>query len=155
VIHCRLSSFLPHRDIFFYPLAYYAAVDKFGSPAWSEDELLGADERYRELADQTDAQVLQATFAAAPGAPTGGCRRLNPRADGTFPELRLSDGGSLYFRPTEGANVQLTMKRFADVPTVSSPAASAPTALSILPDRSKRPWRVATISVAPVVVCRG
>lgn len=148
-----ITTFLPHRDLFFTARDYFSAVDKFGSPADTEAELLAEGEDFRKVADQVDGYVLQPTFTPASGGVPGPCRTLRPAADGSFPEVTIAGGRTLLFRPTAGAQVQLRLRRFADTATVESPVSTVPATLTILPDRSSRPWHASISSAAPTVVC--
>lgn len=153
--------------------AYFAAIDDFGSPAPSPDELLRAPEELRAVADAT---LLQAngiristgaggraggpppTVIAVEGAQAqtrGGCVALAPA---TFPasvEVR-ADGPGLALEIEAGGAVNLHARRLADgfVGPPFATLAGDQRAVLELPDaRLARPWHVKVEAGQRVRVC--
>jgi hypothetical protein len=122
---------------------YLMAVSRYGSPAFSEADLLGQPETVRAAADSVLVAALQ--LRAAPrraGLPPLACRSQTP-----------SSGVVLITPPGIGlrapASAQLSLSRYADGPTpLGSLAGGEQVQVRIPQDRSRRPWRL-TITPAP------
>jgi hypothetical protein len=161
-----------HPDMFFPAYAYFDASGDFGSPAYSEAELLASGEQAREAADQELVRVLD--FSAAPfsgrlvrqgpapqllGASDGTARKLrgclalqpDPGRAASF-QLQLPRGGIAYRAPA-GAEVELSLARFGDSFATALPAVSGPARIEIPTDASAVPWRASFETKAVTVVC--
>ncbi len=135
--------------------SYFSAVDAFGSPAYTESELVSGSEVQREVADQLMASVTGIRLQAGEGG--------NPGRDEACVQVPASPSGSRAWplRPgtyvlttaTEPAGVHLV--RFADHPAVDlgQLGAGQPASLGMPSDRSGRPWRLALVGSGPVRVC--
>jgi hypothetical protein len=121
--------------------AYLDAVERHGSPAFSEKELVADPAANRAGADLTLAQVLGLSLAPPQtnNAPIR-CQKLLATADGST-GLTLSPG-TYSFENLGTSAAELLLGRFSDELAVSF-GAIAPgvlTTLTIPRDRSKRPW---------------
>lgn len=123
---------------------YFAAVDEYGSPAYSAAELAAAPEPGRVHADLTLAAALPITTAVAAGAtpPGTGCVVVPGGAGAGGREVRVSPGVTrIDLGP--GPPATLSLRRFAvgEYPVETTPApGAAVTELTIPVDRSQRPW---------------
>jgi hypothetical protein len=162
-----------HPDMFFPAWEYFDAIDEYGSPAYSLDELASAGEQAREAADQELARALSLTASAtvAPrldraGAPLrslgasngsarplGPCLRLIPAggATGTF-QLELPPGGFGY-RTLPSTEVELGLARFGSAYVNELPATRGSGEVAIPPDASETPWRVELKSAGRTLAC--
>jgi hypothetical protein len=136
---------------------YFAAVDEFGSPAYSQSELATAPELGRVHADLTLAAALPVIAAPAPGAklPAAGCTVVPGGAGGAGREVRLAPG-VISIGVASGPPAALSLRRFAvgEYPVVTAPApGGAVTELTIPADRSPRPWFLHVEASQAVRVC--
>lgn len=143
--------------------SYFSAVDAFGSPAFSESQLVASDVEDRAAADRQLAtaeglELIAPTTAAGKGAGgSSGCRALTGPGS---PGLAVRPGQYILTeRKQIGAPVQLGIAlraaRFADAPAVDvgllKPGGRA--TLSIPADKSNRPWRLYSPLTNAVSVC--
>jgi hypothetical protein len=133
---------------------YFAAIDRYGSPAPSLSELERQGEDVRQGADRILASALGLRLEASRSRPDGGCRRLRAEQPGAPVGFELPRGGaSLRVRAAGPAAVSLG--RFATRPSVEagelSPGERA--TLRIPSDSSPRPWRAAVAGASSVEVC--
>jgi hypothetical protein len=149
---------------------YLSAVDAFGSPAYSEDELAAASEDARSAADSVFAAALRlrvdpveapiegagpppqvADAAPAPAVGTS-CLRLPPGAPGESRAVTLPPGGVAV--EAEG-KADLRLRRFADEFAIGAGTLESGEAeeIRIPADRSTRPWQLGVTSRADVLVC--
>jgi hypothetical protein len=133
---------------------YFAAVDEFGSPAYSEAELVAAAEQGRRQADI----VLSHALPISSITHAGGYRRPTACAEagGERPvEVRLS-AGRWRIEVPPGTEATPSLRRFAEgeypVPFPAAPADSE-LVLTIPADESSRPWFLYVGSAKPVRVC--
>jgi hypothetical protein len=131
---------------------YLSAADEFGSPAYSEAELVSASERARVAADKVLAAALPVTLRRGPAPPRRGCTKVA----GTGPEapiVTLPSGGAR-LGASPGEQVSLGLRRYA---TGSFPVDPGPLRgrqrLVIPTDRSTRPWQLRLDASRPVAVC--
>ena len=109
--------------------SYYSAVDAFGSPAFSEAELLNSDAANRAAADQllASAQGIKlgpVTAADRPIQAAGHCQTLHGSASGSAAAATLGPGTYTLSaqKPTAGAGqvgVPVEAARFADQSSVN------------------------------------
>jgi hypothetical protein len=143
--------------------AYLSAVDAFGSPAYTQVELVSSPGPARTAADKVLAEALPIRLAPAsrvsPGAAAGrgpagrGCRTVKASpAGGTGSFLRPGEF-TLKARAATGAEVLLG--RFSDgLPVDLGTLRPGPGgSLTIPADRSTRPWRLGLRGAGPVTVC--
>ncbi len=137
--------------------SYLSAVDDFGSPAYTPEQLASATEPSRAAADKVFATALGIGLDPDPGARIGkGCltaaTKESPDEDLV---LDLPPGGVL-LRTPPGSRAEVRLRRFA---TASFPVklgilrGGAPTALRIPSDRSGEPWQAGLRATGPVNVC--
>jgi hypothetical protein len=168
-----VETLLPHRDLYFTAGDYFAATGEFGSPAYSESELLGASEAARQSADQELAAALglEATTdrrsigrrrlvpanvegTSARLLPRGPCRSFRPFPTGTpQAEVVLPPGHGLGVRGAAGQELRIGLRRFADAYAVELPAPRASALLEPPRDASALPWRVSVGSDHPLLLC--
>jgi hypothetical protein len=144
--------------------AYFSALDAFGSPAFSESQLLASDEAHRAAADQQLAQAEAIKLGSVPSGADQGARRCTqlPASSPGQPVARLGPGRVTL--ETAGPSVQgaaapveLLLGRFSDgLPfALGKLHRGAPQSLVIPADRSVRPWRLGFTGVgSPVILCR-
>jgi hypothetical protein len=168
-----MTTLLPHEDLHFTAGEYFAAIDQFGSPALPQDQLPGAGEAERELADQVSARAVRAGLRPSsaegpPGAPPprveqatggvvhteGGCVSFRTRpATVSEVALRVPRGHGLVIRNLPGEGLKISLARFADSPTVVLKPVHGNAALDIPADRSPVPWRVFIETSRGIVAC--
>ena len=143
--------------------AYLSAVDAFGSPAYTQVELVSSPDPVRTAADKVLADALPIELAPAsrvsPGAAAGQgpagrrCRTVQASPTGATGSLLRPGEFTLKARAATGAEVLLG--RFSDGLPVDlgtlrpGPGGSLP----IPADRSTRPWRLGLRGAGPVTVC--
>lgn len=151
--------------------SYLSAVDKFGSPAYSQAELPSAPEPARVAADKVLSAALGLTFqplsrppttgttaprvVGPPGAVVGtspGCLTVR-RVGGALPVLSLPPGGAI-LSTHAGSQAAASLRRFATAsfPIVAG-TVSGSARLDIPEDRSSRPWELQLDPTARVTVC--
>jgi hypothetical protein len=136
---------------------YYAAIDDYGSPAYSPATLRSAPEAARVVADTVLWRGLPATILSGETTPAGhppeligggssdrrgSCLTVRPSGGGPI-ELLLPAGGiSLRLSPGEAAT--MLVRRYADQPKPVGdiPAGGGALVMSIPADRSAVPWRL-------------
>lgn len=141
--------------------SYFSAVDAFGSPALSEEQLARTDETGRAAADRQLVSAEGITLSAPPAGvgsgprAAGDCHRLNGGSSG----LALAPGRYvLSERKLPGApqpDTAVLAARFADQPAldlgVLQPGARA--TISFPKDSSNRRWRLYSTLVGAVTFC--
>ena len=162
-----------HPDMLFPAYAYFDAAKDFGSPAYSEAELLASGEQAREAADQELARVLaiaaqpfdgrRASRGPAPKplgegdgttARLGGCIVLRPEPGrvGTF-QLELPRGGFSYVTRPD-TELEAHLARFADAAATPIPLPFDRGEVAIPTDASAVPWRAEVQTDGRALVCR-
>jgi hypothetical protein len=132
---------------------YLSARDAFGSPAFSESELVSAPAEARIPADKVLATALGVKLrpATAPRS-LRGCRtvRLDSAKATT---VALPVGGALL--RTDAGPVKVDLGRFANTFPVElgSLAGHRWSELAISPDRSRRPWQAELGGSGSAIVC--
>ncbi|MDX6581443.1 MAG: hypothetical protein QOI10_627 [Solirubrobacterales bacterium] len=133
--------------------AYLSAVDAFGSPADTPEQIAAAPEPAREAADRVLAGALRIAVAPAAAGTAAGCRRVDPA--GATAVAELPPGGAVV-RGSPGAATDLRLRRFA---TGSFPigagqlAGGQSVSIGIPPDRSTVPWQLQLSGGGAVAVC--
>jgi hypothetical protein len=154
--------------------SYLSAVDAFGSPAYSPEELPGAPEGGRVAADRVAAQGEHAALVPAArtprgagpapvvlvpegaGAAAGPCVTVRDPA-GAPVVVALPAGGAVV-RTADGAEVEASLRRFATAsfPVSLGKLGGEPQAVRIAPDDVGLPWQLQlTGATRPVTVCGG
>ncbi|MGH2590646.1 MAG: STAS domain-containing protein, partial [Actinomycetota bacterium] len=130
---------------------YLAVADRYGSLGLSPAALARQSEVVRERSDQVLADALEFDLAAARrDPPADTCRMVRSEPSG----IELPSGGAI-LRSRGGAPAELTLGRFADMPTagVGSLAPDRPARLRIPRDTSPEPWRASAAGAGSVEVC--
>jgi hypothetical protein len=143
-------------DVFAGP--YLEAVDEYGSPAYTEAELISAPEEARHWADV----VLGAALTVKTKTLARGYRPRNRNCVGipanASPRNEVSlIPGSTRIEVAPGADAHLALRRFSDgeFPVLLPPApGGAVTVLRIPPDPSPRLWYLHVEADQPARVCR-
>jgi hypothetical protein len=138
--------------------SYLSAADKFGSPAYTADELLDAPESSKVAADKVLATALGLHLAPVPSPKPlnpHGCQRLPGSGDGPGSVTLPAGGALLTSQAAPGA--EILVRRFAQDSWPVDLGLIEPherATLQIPSDRSDQPWQ---ISVQPgggeVAVC--
>ena len=134
--------------------SYVSAVDSYGSPAYSPDELAAAAEPSRAAADKVFAAALE--LELEPGARSAtSCLVARPQSAEDL-VLELPPGGA-QLRPRVGSRAELQLRRYA---TASFPVdlgtldGGRPATLRIPTDGSTEPWEAGLRASGPVEICR-
>ena len=133
--------------------SYFSAIDEFGSPAYTPEELLDAPERARHSADSVFAAALELRLEPVTGAATG-CEPVAIAADRSTIELPAPPA-SVRIRGREGT-VQVGLRRYAslalpaDLGTVES---GDDVELAIPADASDQPWQLGLEGSGRIEVC--
>jgi hypothetical protein len=150
---------------------YLSASEEFGSPAYSESQLVGAPESAQVAADKVLAAALglesrpltQLTPAPGPGprllGPPGavvarspGCLTVRP-VKGPGAVVQLPPGG-VVLRAGAGVRAGLRLRRFATQTFPIHAGTLRDTAKLAIPrDRSTEPWRLQLSANGPVTAC--
>ena len=149
---------------------YLSASAKFGSPAYSESELVSAPESARVAADKVMAAALpislraggvQPPLGGAPprvvGSPNthssvqGSCMTVSGVA-AAAPILALPPGGAILKAPGETPHA-LLLRRFASGFRASAGTLRGAASLLIPTDRSSRPWQLQLGGNGPITAC--
>jgi hypothetical protein len=134
---------------------YLAAVDSYGSPAYTPAELATAPEAGRAQADVVLAHALPLSIEAASGkAPAGACVAVPGAA--AAPPIPLRPGlTTIELGP--GGTGTIRLRRFAtgEYPLVTEGVAGGSrTQLEIPRDTAARPWRLQVQAAQGATVCR-
>jgi hypothetical protein len=132
---------------------YLSAVDAFGSPADTPDQIAVAPETARAAADRVLAAALGVGVTPAEGAGAEGCAELDPA--GSSATTELAPGGAVV-RGSPGGDVSLRLRRFAGETFpigAGTIAGSESVSIAIPEDRSSRPWQLQVTGHGPVAVC--
>ena len=122
--------------------AYQDAVDEFGSPAFSEQELAEQPEPFRAVADTVLVGALGLRLETAPGAvPLPDCETVRAGAGGDVSFVLPPEGVTL---SATAASQTVQMRRFADssAVTIGEIRRGRPALLRAPADESEHPWRV-------------
>lgn len=137
--------------------AYFSAADRYGTPAYDEDELAGAPAHARYQADVVLLHALPISHQTAldGGSATGGpgCALIQP---GEPVETPIEPGTTTVAVP-DGDPYSVRLRRFADpgqYPISIEPIhAGSTTSLDIPVDRSSRDWMLSVQASQPAEVC--
>ena len=132
--------------------SYFSAIDAYGSPAYSRDQLVTAPAAAQVSADMVSAAALGIRLAPGGQAVPGACLRLDPRATSTF---AVPAQGVLL--TANGPGTQVSLRRFASASfpvQLGTLAPGTPELLRIPADRSTRPWSAQLTGGAGVTACR-
>jgi hypothetical protein len=133
--------------------SYFAAVDAYGSPAYTPAELADSPDTARGAADVVLASALDVKLQPVPGPPVAGC--LVVAVTGGEPAVGPVPARGVVLRADTGT-VRAKLRRFAsesfpvDLGTVPRQAAL----LRIPVDRSDRPWILELSGKGRASVCR-
>ena len=130
---------------------YLSAAEKYGSPAYSQEELAVAPEPARVAADKVMATALPVSLRPGPVPAAGGCTTVG--AGAAAPIVSLPPGGaSLTASSVAGAS--LALRRYAADSFPVDPGPLRGQARLVIPtDRSSRPWQLQVNAAGPVRVC--
>lgn len=133
--------------------SYFAAVERYGTPAWNEQEIAEASADERERIDQILVLALPVTTvpAARVTSDGGSCRTV--AADPESPESIKVDSPLLYLSSRQ--NVPILLGRFGDGLNAAgwAVAAGTPTGYRIPADESGVPWRIGFRGKGAVTIC--
>ena len=152
--------------------SYLSAVDAFGSPAYSSEQLVDAPEQARGAADRVLVNALGISLTAAGGpAPAGpapeviagratggagaGCVEVSPDPASGLSLVQLPPGGA-WIENLRGAGVDLGLHRYSiegEPVAVGKLAGGESGALPIPSDRATQPWTLAVSGPAALRVC--
>jgi hypothetical protein len=133
--------------------SYFSAIDEWGSPAYTPEELADAPEGAREAADRVFAAALRIHAEPAPAPTAGGCREVDL---GQGPTV-LDPGRETTVQAGSG-EVKLTLRRYA---TSSFPVSLGPVqpgrsvTVSVPMDQSTQPWALQVAGSGTTTVCEG
>lgn len=131
---------------------YLSAAEKFGSPAYSQEELAGAPEEARVAADKVMAAALPIALRAGPPPSARGCVEVGGAGSQT-PIVSLPQGGADLSAP-DGRRASLALRRYAGNSFPVSPGVLRGQERLIIPtDRSSRPWQLQVNAPGPIRVC--
>jgi hypothetical protein len=137
---------------------YFEAVDEYGSPAYTEEELAAAPEEARKYADIILSQALPLMTKPLPGTFAGGSGKgcvAVPAGGEAAPDIPLSAGANR-IEVAPGPPAELSLRRFATeefpVPTEDVPGGSA-VLLRIPKDNSDLPWHLHVEAAQEARVC--
>lgn len=161
---------LPHQDLLFPAADYFDAVDRFGSPADTPEEIATEPEYARKAADGILVRALGLTVGPpehgaeyGPLAPPvalnatvqrrGPCLRLTPESKGNYyAAFDVAPGGISYAGSAAPASIEVG--RFVDPPSIALPTAAASGTIRIPADDYGEPWRVAFQARTPTTFCQ-
>lgn len=133
---------------------YIAAVDEYGSPAYSPAELVSAPPHARKQADVVLGQALPISTVTNLGAFEGGggaCVRIPPGGE----EVEVG-AGVTRIELAPGPPAAFSLRRFASgeypVVTEGAPGGSA-TELRIPHDAAAQPWQLQVVAEQPAFAC--
>lgn len=155
-----------------YPLgSYREAQERFGTPAFSPEELQGASVAAREGADLLIGRALPIALAPAAGAPQpfpagtrlaqeggqlrwrGGCAEFEPLASGAQLVVPLGAGG-IWIEPDPGPAVPIGMRRFGDAYAIRAEANGGQASeIRLPPGPAARDWEAQLLPQQPVRIC--
>ncbi len=162
---------LPYRDLTFTASEYFAAVDRFGSPAYTPEEITTASEPARQAADEVLVSALGVTVGPAPvrkevgsvlPAPPvilngkvvekRGCLRVSPDQPGqVHASFEVPASGLTYYG--DSAPVEVKVGRFVEPPGVELTPAGPSGLIRIQPDPDERPWRTGFLFADALTFC--
>lgn len=135
---------------------YLDTMDRYGSPALSQAELIERDEEARRVADAVLASALGLRLRTAIETPAGqggsGCRPRMIEGGGL---VEAAPGDRIAIASQTEPGVEVTAARFADTPTVGVGRVDrGQEAMLVIPsDRASRPWRLTFAGAVSVQVC--
>jgi hypothetical protein len=145
-------------DVFAGP--YFEAVDGYGSPAYSEAELLAAPETVRHQADVVLSEALPLRTVVRPSGydAAGGGENCVARPGPVAPDDEVAvDPGLTRIEVAPGSAAHLSLRRFAEgeypVSIAEAPGGSV-SVLRVPRDESPRPWYLHVEATQRVRVCR-
>jgi hypothetical protein len=132
---------------------YLRAVDEFGSPAFSEEEIEDHPEANLATADVELAQALGLALEPPPQGRPSRCQRLEAAPDGAT-DLTLYPG-AYSFENVGPLPVEILLSRFSSELSVvmGTLEPDAVSALTIPEDSSERPWALGLRGAGPVELC--
>jgi hypothetical protein len=131
---------------------YLSAADKFGSPAYPQDELADAPESARVAADKVLASALRIQLRAVSGTQShGDCTTKKP--SGEPPGGVGLPPGSALLRAAPGTTAAIKLRRFATEFPVDLGTLRGSAVLAIPRDLSGQPWYAHFTSKGPLTIC--
>jgi hypothetical protein len=160
-----------YADLSYLLGSYRDAKERFGTPAFSLEELQGASVAAREGADLLIARALPIALVPAAGTPQpfstgtrlaqeggelrwrGGCAEFEPLASGAQLIVPLGPGG-IWIEPDPGPPVPIGMRRFGDAYAISAEASGGKASeIRLPPGPAAREWEAQLLPQQPVRVC--
>ena len=132
--------------------SYFSAVDAYGSPAYTPDELAAAAEDARIAADQVLTAALELGLRPAESGASPSCTTL--RLGGRESVVEVGPPG-VVLSPRGPATARLGIRRYAQTlfPGELGSVGAAAQVLEIPQDRSAEPWELALTGRGTVEVC--
>ncbi len=132
---------------------YLEAVDRYGSAAWSEDEIEESTEAGRARVDEQLIGSLPVSATPVNRIAATDCETIT--ASEVVPEPTVTlDGSEIYLRPQR--DVTVTLGRFlegAQIRAIEAPGGET-TLMNVPADRSDVPWRAGFLGTGAVKVCQ-
>jgi hypothetical protein len=136
--------------------SYFAARDRYGSPAYTEAEIAASPQFVRYAADKVlfGALGIELETLPASAVPAAGCESVP--SDGTSSQLLRVPPGGITIRAGKAPIERFEISRFS---TGSAPVLIAGIGvgeagrLAIPPDKAKTPWKLRLITPAPALAC--
>ncbi len=147
-------SYVLTEDFFNIPAgSYLTAADAWGSPAYTDAQLLARPEGDRAGADKVLGAMLGLRLEPVAGGSVS-CRSVRASQGGAT-AIELGPG-TVILRARSGSAASAAVGRFADgTPvTVGSLAPGSSASFTIPADDSKRPWHLGLVGHGRVAVCR-
>mgnify|MGYP001241898129 CR=1 FL=1 len=133
---------------------YFDAEEKYGSAAWSPDEIADSPEEARVHMDEVLISFLPVTSTGVdPVSPGTRCTTVKAGSGSGVESVKVTGRN---FTASPKSDVFILLSRFADLPTTGAAFASGDSTIrvDIPPDRAGGEWRVGFAGSGSVTVCQ-